>query len=277
MKAVKDLSDRAVVHFARLDRHGQLGTHAAVTQVGAALNPAQAPVEPLPLEHFPGSFLQLAINRLDALEVGFRLVLDIGNDKVFAHVRYQRPERTPDSRGRWNKHARDSQDFAQAAGVSGAGAARGHQGQEPRVPSFPHGHLAYGIGHVELADLNNAAGQRFRRQPNPFAKAIKGVFGQAPIKRHGSTGQGVREPPQVEVGIGYRGLPPAAAIAGRTGIRSGALRADGQPVPRRQPGNGAATGADGDDVDAWRAQGENVKLGFAHQTGDSAFNETDVR
>ena len=77
------------------DRHGQLCAHAAVAQIGGAVDPAVLRRETLALEHRDGLLLKLAEQRGDAPDVGVGLALDVGQHVVLAHVRDQRAVRAP--------------------------------------------------------------------------------------------------------------------------------------------------------------------------------------
>ena len=52
-----------------------------------------------------------------------------------------------------------------------------------------------------------------------------------------------------QVGVGHGRLAPAAAVAGRAGLRAGAVRPDLQQAERVDPGDAAAAGADLDHLD----------------------------
>src|SRR5579883_1683613 len=84
-------------------------------------------------------------------------------------------------------------------------------------------------------------------------------------------------------GVGHRRLLAAAVVAGRAGLGAGGLRPDPQPARAVDPGDAAAAGADGVDVDHRHPHDIGVdlalradqRLAFAHQ-GDVAARAADV-
>ena len=87
-------------------------------------------------------------------------------------------------------------------------------------------------------------------------------------ERHVPSGEPVGvDPPHDHVGVGDRGTPAPAAIAGRPRGRARALRTHGEPTQLIDGGDRAASGADLDHVDDGDAKGEPASLQESIVTG----------
>ena len=145
-----------------------------------------------------------------------------------------------------------------------------------------------GAGHILIDNLDHAAGGIHRRQRQPVANmARQRLVRRLRIEGHAAAGKPRRvEPAKNKVGIGHCCVIAATRIAGRPGIRPGALRADADPVQPVDRGNRPTAGADFnhlDDRDFQRCAAPlhesvgAVHLELAVQQGLAIINQTDLR
>ena len=85
------------------------------------------------------------------------------------------------------------------------------------------------------------------------------------------------EQPQQHRRIAHRGLAPALAIAGRTRHRAGGIRPHLQRAGAIDPGDGAAAGGDGLDVEAGEAQRLAADGALAHRAGLALGDDREIR
>ena len=96
------------------------------------------------------------------------------------------------------------------------------------------------------------------------------------VERHPAAEEIARvEPAQEEVGVRDGGLRPAAAVAGRTRVGSGALRSDAQ-ASRLEPRERAAAGADRVDVDERHQHGQALQLGLGRDGRPAVDHEAEI-
>jgi len=137
--------------------------------------------------------------------------------------------------------------------VQRRGAAKGDQGTlADRHPALDRVH-AGGVGHVLVDDLGNT--ERGFRGGQPLGDARQGRAGARRIERDPSSREALRvDLADDQIGVGHRRRATAAAIAGRAGLRSGAVGADGDAFEDVAPGDRAAAGADLHHLDHGNAQ-----------------------
>ena len=110
---------------------------------------------------------------------------------------------------------------------------------------------ARGARHVLRHHLVDGIGRHLRRQPEalghvPLQRALR----RRDVERDGAAGEVLWiDRAQHDIGVGHRGMPAAAAVAGGSGLGAGALRADRDPFQGIEPGDRAAAGADLDHLD----------------------------
>ena len=156
---------------------------------------------------------------------------------------------------RRDDHRRDRQFAGKGCGMQRPGAAVAEQDEVARVAAVLDGLAAYGAGHHHGRDRKDALGKRDRAVFAGKAQPTGDAF-----QKRGSGGLGIeqqlaaeepvrRQAAQQQVGIGYRRLGAAAAVADRARAGAGRARADMQPRLVVEPGDRAAARAHLDDVD----------------------------
>ena len=101
--------------------------------------------------------------------------------------------------------------------------------------------------HAEISRMPVA--QRSSSSPSRSARARMPCAGRLDVERDLAAEQVRGDPAEHEVGVGDRRLGAALAVAERAGVGAGRLRPDLEGALGGHPGDRAATGADGDDVD----------------------------
>ena len=101
--------------------------------------------------------------------------------------------------------------------------------------------------HAEISRMPVA--QRLGRQAELRGERLDAGAGGVDVERDLAAEQVRRDPAEDDVGVGDRDLGAALAVAERAGVGAGRLRADLERALGREPGDRAAAGADGDDVD----------------------------
>ena len=138
------------------------------------------------------------------------------------------------------------------------GAAERQQREIRRIDAALDGHLANGVRLIPVGDLDDAvrkllgvhdcrAAVRERVKP-PRARSTSSVM-PPPISAGGN-------PAEHQIGVGDGRLVAAVRIAHRAGHRAGAARPDAELAFARDPGDRAAAGADGLDVEHRNAHRE---------------------
>ena len=163
--------------------------------------------------------------------------------------------------------------------MQGAGAAEGEQGEVARVVAALERHEPDGARHLVIGDAHDGAGHLVRRQPEVRADlGVEDLADAIEGRRPADAEQPRRiEPPQQEIGVGDRGLRPAAPVADRPGIGARALRPHLQDSRRAHPRDRAAARADRVDVDHGHAHGQAVAhLLVCAQRGPATADDADV-
>src|SRR5262249_35555799 len=112
------------------------------------------------------------------------------------------------------------------------------------------------IRHVLVDDLADTARGELDRQPQRIGHALMyRRLGGGAVERHAPAGKTVRiDAPKQQIGIRYGRVHTAAAVAGRSWVRAGAVRSDGDPLQPVDARDRAAPGADLDHLDDRDAQ-----------------------
>ena len=132
--------------------------------------------------------------------------------------------------------------------------------------------------HVRDSDLQNAFGCGFGRERQACRdmrrdrRACCGV-----VETHGAAEKELRvDAAEHDIGIGYRRLRAAAAVAGRPRLGAGALRSDAQATALLDARNGAAARADGADLDHREAHRQAVDRPLRDEARAAAVDDRDV-
>ena len=108
---------------------------------------------------------------------------------------------------------------------------------------------ARGASHVLVHHVMQAERGAVGRDLQPRREAVQRCLGSLSLDPHlAAEEEAGIEVAQHEVGVRHRRLGAAAAVAGGAGLRSGALRADGERAEAAAPGDRAAAGADLDQL-----------------------------
>ena len=178
--------------------------------------------------------------------------------------RSEEAERGSRARGRRDDDLLDAEHAGDIDGMRRTGAAEADHGVMARVLALLDEMDAGGGAHAFDHDLVDAPGRFLDREAERRSNRRDGLAGRLQIKRHApaqeETGIVIAEH---EIGVGHGRLGAAHAVAGRTGIGAGRMRADlEQPdlVDRRDR---AAAGTDLDHVDDGRLDRQAGALGEA--------------
>ena len=232
-----------------------------VAHLGLALEVDVARAE-VPAQGFRGAGFHSAEAGIHAFHQ--RVVEDSGEGLggVDARVRQQHPDGGEVAGLRRDDDRRNRQLARQRGGVQRPASAIGEQHEVARVEPVLHRNLADRPRHQHGGDGDDAVGRTNQSLLAPVAERPGGLLGDGAARGLDFQAQfaaqeaaGV-EPAEHEVRVGNGGLGAAALVAYRPRRRSGAPGSHVQPVLIVQPGNGAAAGADLDDVDHRPLDGE---------------------
>lgn len=149
----------------------------------------------------------------------------------------------------WDNDFRDPNLGGERSRVLAGRSAERHQRKIPRIDSLFDRHPAYGGGHARV-DHAIDAGRRFLNpDPETIADPLHGFLGEITTERHQAVWL---DETQDQIGVGDGAGLSAAAIAGRSRLGAGALRADAQRSALINPDDAAAASADRLDIDRWR-------------------------
>ncbi len=141
----------------------------------------------------------------------------------------------------------------QGAGMQGTGAAESDESEIPGVEPAVDRQDADRVRHVLVGHVDDGLRRvRHLQVQLPSHQTYRALRG-AQIELHLSA-QEVRgiEAPENEVGVGHCRIPPTLAVTCRPRLGAGAPRADPQEAAFVDPGDAAAAGANGGEVDARR-------------------------
>ncbi|MEK7879464.1 MAG: hypothetical protein AAB285_06355 [candidate division NC10 bacterium] len=231
-------------------RHQQLVVLSLVAEVEPAGKPAALGGDPLPLEPVGRLGFQLAKPLLQNLE---GLGPEPGHPRshqVSSQVLDQETHGAEDARPGGNDDLRDAELAGQGSRVQRPGPTERQQDKQGRIHAPLDRDEPECSGHVGVNDPHDAPGGLERRKSEPPTQLGDGRPRFVQIQRHPTSQQPLRGEPsqeQVRVGDGGRGPPPP--VAGRARIRARALGPDHQGATGIDPGNAAAPGSDGMDVE----------------------------
>ena len=119
--------------------------------------------------------------------------------------------------------------------VQRGGAAEREDGEAPRIDAAAHRDQPDAFGHVRVDDAIDALGRGHAVDAEPAGDAIDGGLGGAAIEARAAAEEVVGiEEAEHQVGVGHGRLGAAAAIAGRSRLRAGALGPDVQHAAVRR-------------------------------------------
>ena len=172
---------------------------------------------------------------------------------------------------------RDAQLLGDARGMERARTAERHQRVVARIaPALGRDELD-GAHDVGVGELQCRGSGLLDAQRKALGQRLEGAACGFAVELHTAAEEGTRpDRADDDMGVGGRGLGAAAAITGRAGIGAGALRADAQHAAIVDPGERAAAGAHGNDVEHGRADRQAVDLGLGGQRGPAILHQADV-
>ncbi len=192
-----------------------------------------------------------------AVEVGERrriervLVRDAGRDVIGAPVDREQAERREVARVERDDARLHAEELHHRRRLRRARAAEREQRESARVDAALDRHLADAVRLVPVRDLDDAFGELL--DAHAAAEALAEIGDALPralgVELDAAADQRRRDPPEHEVGVGDRRLVASVRIAHRPRHRAGALRPDLEMALAADPGDRAAAGADGLDVD----------------------------
>ncbi len=168
------------------------------------------------------------------------------------------------------------QEVDEPPGQQRTGAAEGHQRVVARVEPALHRHLLDGIGLVPGRNLEDSLGGARGIEAEGHAERGDPLLGERADERDLAAEQMRRDPAEQQVGIGDGGLGAAAPVAARAGIGARAPRPHLEAAVGRDPGDAAAAGAHGDDVDHRHLDGEPAHRALGGEFGHTVLDETHV-
>jgi hypothetical protein len=174
-------------------------------------------------------------------------------------------------------HTGDLQHAGDLGDVKSRGAAEGEQGEAARVGAAAHRDEPDALRHVGVDHAADALRCGHRAHAQRARHAAHCRLGRGRVET-GAAPQEVRgvEETQHHVGVGHRGLDPAAVVAGGPGGGARTLRPHVEDPARVDPGNRSATGAQGVDVDAGQRHLAAAHRLIAGEVGLAALEQRDV-
>ena len=169
-----------------------------------------------------------------------------------------------------------AQEIHEAPGQQRAGAAEGDQRVVARIEPALDGHLLDGVGLVPGRDLEDALGRALGPRPRRAASAAIPSRARSSVERDLAAQQVRRDATRAPAGVGHRRLGRRRARSTSAGVGARAARSDLEPAVGRDPGDGAAAGADGDDVDHRHLDREPADGAVGGEAGHPVLDEADV-
>ena len=195
--------------------------------------------------------LQLGVDAGDGAEIDAVLVHHLGDDLIGAPVDRQQAEgREIAGIGRHDAGLHVEQVHHRGR-LRRPGAAERQQREAARIDAALDGHLADGVGLVPVGDLDDAVGELLGAHVAGQPGGERGDAGARAldVERDAAADQRRRNAAEHQIGVGDGRLVAAVRVAHRAGLGAGALRADLEMAFAGDPGDRAAAGADGLDVD----------------------------
>ena len=203
----------------------------------------------------------------------------VGAEEIVSHVEEEAAECRGDPWVGRDDNGRDVELPRQVGGVNRARTAEGDEAEIAGIVAAADRDQADGVGHVGVGDLDDGV----RGAHGVVAEGLADFlchcsFSGGAIERHRAAEEPCRtEPAEDEIGVGVRRLLAPALVGRRSRIGAHALRAVAQAAARVDPGDAAAPGADGDNLDRgehdWVAELDRPLVGDADLT---AVHKRDV-
>ena len=185
------------------------------------------------------------------LEVtGFERLV-IGAHIVVPQIRQQHAERGEVPGNPGNHQSGNMQLACNFGGMQRACASERHHGEVARVMAAADGDGLHGERHFGDRDADDSMGGRLHAHAEGFRDFLLNRRSRRlHVERHFATQETVgRKPAQHEIGVSDGRLGSALSVADRTGMAARAAWADLQATHFVDPGDGAATGANLDNID----------------------------
>ena len=243
------LVECGLVEYAVTDGDPDLERLSEVAQVGGAQELVLLLREALLGQRCSGLRAEGVVLDLDADRVECVVQRDVGLHVVVLDVDREQAERRHVAGVRWHQHGRQVEYVDQPAEQQRPGAAEGREREVTDVETTLHGDLAQRVGLVPRRDLEDAGGTGLRGQAELLGQRLHPGLRGVDIEGNLAAEQVRGDAAQVDVGVGDGDVHAPLGVAQRAGIRAGRVRTDLEGALGREPGDRAAAGADGHDVD----------------------------
>ncbi len=175
---------------------------------------------------------------------------------ILDRVRHQQAEGREDPGVAGDDDRRQAQVGGHLDGVHAAGPAEGEQGEGPGIDAPLDRNDPDGLFHVGVGDGHDPEGRRDGGFPDRAGQPRDGGPAPPGIDLHLPAQEELRvQAAEAEIGVGH-GREVSLAVAGRSGVRAGALRTDAERAAPVRVGDRSAAGADRVDVDDGQPDGE---------------------
>ena len=153
------------------------------------------------------------------------------------------------------------------------------QRELPRIVAPLGGHLTHGLDHVGVGDRDDTICSLGDIHAETVGDPFHGLPREVRPEFHGAAGQPLRtERAEDHIGVGVRRFRAARTVTGRAGRRARARRPALQHTTLVDPGDGAATGADRDEIDRRKDHGDaEIYLRLLGRADLSLEDRRDVR
>ena len=223
---------------------------------------------PFGLESGPGGF--------ELGRVELTLSTHEGADEVALDIGDKQAERRRVPGVRRDDHGLHVEQVGNLRGQERPGAAEGKEREGARVAAALDRDLADAVRLVPGGDLEHARSGFLGRQADLGAECLKGGVCPVGVELDLAADQPRGNAAENEVGVGHRRLGATLAVTDGPGIGSGALRTDLHRVLRADPGDGAAAGGHGDDVNHRRLDRVPVDLALRREVRLELLDQADV-
>ena len=232
------------------ERYPQLVALADVAEIPRALEADLVPIHSVgPELHRDPRFHRREI-AVEATEVERAAYLKLRLDRIVAELRGQEPDGRSNAGERRNDDLRDTDPGCHLHRVQRPRAAECDQREVARVDPLLHRARADRVRHVRVDDREHPFRRLAMVEAEPAREPADRGSGRRLVESHRAPEEVVAiEPSQHHVGIGDRRLGAAVPVGGRAGRRACALGAYPERPAPVDPGDGAAAGPDGVDVD----------------------------
>ncbi len=246
------------------ERHRQLERLPAVAQLGDEL-------------HVSFGIAQLlagALRQLVGLVLQVRGLQQHAALRVAAALGHHQTQRGQHARGPRAEDLRDPQLLGDRGRVQAAGAAERHQGEVAGVDAALDGHHAQRPDHLGVGDADDPLGGLALVEAERVAEVRHGRLRRLAIEFDPARDPAEQAQQQVRVGDGR--LLAAVTVRRRARTRAGAARTDPERAARVAPGDRAAAGADGVDVEHRQRDGAAADLATRRLADLAVEHDADV-